>query len=108
MKLFAERYPTKINLEVVGQVFLEVRGHKSRYTRGLENSMIPTPSPTSRSTHVIHLTQQAEKYKSEMETFKERYLEMKANMEELFVRCHSYDEKFVDINKSQMSTNNET
>ncbi|KAB1219656.1 hypothetical protein CJ030_MR3G011084 [Morella rubra] len=62
-------------------VFHNVLGHKSRYTQGLESSVIPTPSPTSRSAHVTHLTQQVEKYKSKMETFKEQYLEMKENME---------------------------
>ena len=108
MKLFEERNPTKTNLEVAGHVFHEVLGHKSGYTRGLGNSVIPTPSPTSRSAHVTHLTQQVDKYKSEMETFKEQYLDIKATLEEFMARFQSYDEKFVEINKSQMFSNDET
>ncbi|KAB1203232.1 hypothetical protein CJ030_MR8G028811 [Morella rubra] len=51
MRLFALRDPEKVDLKVAEQVFHEVLGHKSGHVRGLENSAIPKPSPTSRSSH---------------------------------------------------------
>ncbi|KAB1210284.1 hypothetical protein CJ030_MR6G024209 [Morella rubra] len=49
---------TYVDSKVAKQVFHEVLGHKSGHVRGLENSAIPKPSPTSRSSHVTYLTEQ--------------------------------------------------
>ncbi|XP_035549215.1 uncharacterized protein LOC118349275 [Juglans regia] len=94
-------------------IFNEVLGHKSGYAKGLGNYVIPIPS-SSRSSKVIQLTQQVEKYKNEMEVYKEKWEEsvqraesMQSNINNMVEKQSEYDRRLSEI-MAQLETHRES
>ncbi|KAB1224573.1 hypothetical protein CJ030_MR2G004965 [Morella rubra] len=105
--LFEERDYNKTSKEVAKQVFHKVLGHRYGHVRRLGKSAIPKPAPSSRSSQVTYLTEQVEKYKSELEICREKYENMQATMLEMIAHFDSYGEK-VDMLVSQRSNPDES
>lgn len=92
MALFTKRDLTKSNVDVANEIFREVLGQRSIYASGLGKFIMPTPSSKECSSQVIHLTQQVDTYKSELEIMLERYDQIQNDLKNLMDRCHSYDQ----------------
>ncbi|KAB1212872.1 hypothetical protein CJ030_MR5G010172 [Morella rubra] len=109
--LYADRDPTQTSREIAEEVFREVMGSKCGYMRGLGNSVIPIPSPSSRSYLVTQLTQEVERYKSELKISEEKYDTLQNNVTTLMFQLASYHEK-IDLlwseRNSQENSQDET
>ncbi|KAG2714591.1 hypothetical protein I3760_03G034500 [Carya illinoinensis] len=94
-------------------IFNEVLGHKSGYAKGLGNYVMPIPS-SSRSSKVIQLTQQVDKYKNEMEVYKEKWEQsvqraesMQSNINNMVEKQSEYDRRLSEI-MAQLETRKES
>ncbi|KAB1212878.1 hypothetical protein CJ030_MR5G010178 [Morella rubra] len=116
IELQKERDPDQKHEAIAEEIFTEVLGRKSGYVRGMGKSMIPPPVSESRSAKVAQMSNQIDKYKSELEYYKNAYEGLTNEVKVLNEHCNdyarryaSYDEKLQYLYKQLPSDNqNET
>ncbi|KAB1207597.1 hypothetical protein CJ030_MR1G018618 [Morella rubra] len=94
VELQKERDPEKKDEGIANDILTEVLGCKSGYVRGMGKSVIPPPSTQSRSSTVMRLDNQVEKYKSEAERYKSAYETVTTEVKQLLEQCKEYASKW--------------